>query len=148
MTHRGFTLIEVLLYIGIFSILLLALFTLFDVISDSSARTQAQARLAETSTFIYLRLSDELFRATQFSIQPGELHIWNEEHDSSWFLSEHTLMETHDSYTMPLNDSSISITKLIFTNTGTSTLRVEIGMSTHVGSGSIKTETSWDLYSI
>src|SRR5438094_795700 len=60
--EQGFTLIEFLMYIGIFSILLVALFQLFTTILDIQSESQATSSVDEDGKFILSRLSYDIQR--------------------------------------------------------------------------------------
>ena len=60
---RGFTLVELLLYMGIFSILLIMLFQMLTSIFDVQLESQRASSVAEDSLFIQNRLNYDIGRA-------------------------------------------------------------------------------------
>ena len=63
----GATLVELLLYIGILSVLLVALSAMFFLILDNQARSLANTGLEENSKFLSARLSYDLRRASNIT---------------------------------------------------------------------------------
>ena len=61
--QKGFTLVELLIYIGIFSILILVLFQLLSLIFDVQLESQSSSSVTQDSRFIINRLSYDLGQA-------------------------------------------------------------------------------------
>lgn len=66
--QKGFTLVELLIYMGIFSILLFVLLQLFSAILSTHAESQATSGLSQDSNYIFSRLSYDVRRADSSSI--------------------------------------------------------------------------------
>lgn len=62
--QKGFTLVELLLYMGIFSILIVALFQLLSSILDVQLESQSTAGVSQDGRFIVNRLSYDIQRST------------------------------------------------------------------------------------
>ena len=58
--QHGYTLIELLIYMGIFSILIISLFQLFTSILDSQAESDTTASVSEDGKFLLSRLSYDI----------------------------------------------------------------------------------------
>jgi len=58
--NRGFTLIELMLFMGIFSILIVALFQLFVAVFDVQLESQSTSAVARDSRFIINKLTNDI----------------------------------------------------------------------------------------
>jgi type II secretory pathway pseudopilin PulG len=63
-TQQGFTIIELLLYMGIFSMLLLVLMQIFTSILSVHAESQATSQVDQDGTYILTRLSNDIHKAS------------------------------------------------------------------------------------
>lgn len=63
-TQKGFTLVELLLYMGIFSILLVILLQLFSAILSTHAESQATSAVDQNGSFILSRLAYDIHYAS------------------------------------------------------------------------------------
>src|SRR3989344_9129108 len=119
----GFTLVELLLYIGVFSILVVALFQLFTSIIDTQIESQSTSSVFLDGQYILNRFKYDMERAKSIIIpsSPGEqgstakLSIENTTY--TYFLVSGNLTLTNDvaSTTDQLNSADTIVSNLNFT---------------------------------
>src|SRR5438067_4427716 len=66
--QKGFTLIEFLMYMGIFSILIVSLFQILTSVLDIQAESQATSSVDEDGKFILSRLAYDIQRASAVAV--------------------------------------------------------------------------------
>jgi type II secretory pathway pseudopilin PulG len=96
---RGFTLIELTLYMGIFSILLLVLTQLFTGILSVRAESMATSTLSQDEAYIMSRLTYDIHQASQITfpslgISGSTLHLTGSTIDHTYSIQNGTLILT------------------------------------------------------
>lgn len=66
--HSGFTLVELLLYMGILSVLLSVLVSIFVIALDAQLESEATSSVQRDGTYILAKLSYDIHRASSISI--------------------------------------------------------------------------------
>lgn len=120
---RGFTLIELLLYIGIFSILLVALFQLFTSIIDTQSQSQSSSSVFLDGQYILNRFKYDVGRAKSITTPslPGEQGITakvsmsNGTYTYSLANGNLTLTDDVSSTSGQLNGADTTVSNLNFT---------------------------------
>lgn len=71
-TQKGFTLIELIVYLGIFSILIIALTQIFLTVVETQLKSQAVTSSAQDGQYLYSRFIYDVHRATAI-VEPSDL---------------------------------------------------------------------------
>lgn len=156
-SEKGFTLVELLLYMGIFSILLVVLLQIFTSILSVHAESQATSSVNQDGSYIMARLSSDIRRASAVVIptlgaSSNSLHITGNAIDETYALNGGNLLLTDNSTSTTDQLNSVDTTANInFTTLGNgsivpnskSTVRIVLTVTSkvvRVGSG-LQTET-------
>lgn len=120
---RGFTLVELLLYMGIFSILVVALFQLFTSIIDTQIESQSSSSVFLDGQYILNRFKYDMDRAKNIITpsSPGgqettsKLSIGNATYTYSLVAGNLTLTDDVASTTAQLNSTDTTVSNINFT---------------------------------
>jgi len=104
--QRGTTLIELILYIGIFSILLLVFLQIFTTILDLQQESQATTSVSQDGQFILARLTNDIKKAKTINT-PANLNEPS---------SQLEIVVDGEIYTYELNGEKLSLTKNLEAN--------------------------------
>ena len=123
LNKQGFTLVELLLYIGIFSILVVALFQLFTSIIDTQTESQSFSSVFLDGQYILNRFRYDMVRAKSIitpslPAEPGttaKLSIDNATYTYSLVLGNLTLTNNVASTAGQLNSADTAVSNLNFT---------------------------------
>lgn len=123
-TYSGFTLVELLLYMGLLAMFLVVLSQLFISIMDIALSSSATSNLAQDSRFLLARFSYDITRAQAITIPAGmgqtssslRLLIGGVQYDYS--LNGTNLQLVTGANTDNLNGSDTQISNLSFTKIG------------------------------
>ena len=136
----GFTLVELLLYMGIFSILLVVLLQIFTSILSVHAESQATSSVNQDGSYIMARLSSDVRQASTVVIptlgaSSNSLHITGNAIDETYSVNGGNLLLTNNSTgtTDQLNsvNTTISINFTALGNSGpNSKVTVQIVLTT------------------
>lgn len=120
--HAGFTLIEVLVYIGVLLLSAIAVVTMFFSLRDVFERNRTERELADAATEILERFGREARYATEIEgtsvlgSSPGLLDLDQISTSTRFSLSgDDLIMEQNGSVVGALHPESISVTSLVFT---------------------------------
>lgn len=123
--QQGFTIIELLMYMGIFSILLLALFQIFTSVFDIQAETQATSSVEQDGKYILTRIIYDIQRASAITTpsaigaQGSSLQLTIGTATYTYALLNGTLVLTSDVDTnAQMNSYDTTISSLSFTKLG------------------------------
>jgi type II secretory pathway pseudopilin PulG len=122
--HTGFTLVELIIYMGLLTILMTILTRLFTATIDVQLSGQASGAVEEDSRYIYSRLAYDLMRADSIvtPASPGSssdsLTIMLGSVFNTYSVSSTNLMLTNDQGASTLNSYGTSITNVTFTQLG------------------------------
>lgn len=120
----GFTMVELLVYMGIFSILLLVLMQLFGAILATHAESQATSGLSQDGNYILSRLSYDIRNATATSISvtsPTQLQMTVNGVATTVSLSGNTLSEVVGGTSYALNSVNTNVGSVAFIKLGNAT---------------------------
>ncbi len=120
---KGFTLVELLLYLGIFTILLAALVQMFASLLNTQLESNATSSVSIDSRYILARLSYDLSQAQNISspilgASGSALQFVVNNTNYTYALSGNNLILTNSNGTDQLNSSEASISNLSFTPIG------------------------------
>jgi prepilin-type N-terminal cleavage/methylation domain-containing protein len=121
---KGFTLVELLIYIGLFSILLVILTNIFVAIIDSRLESEATTNVEEDGKYIVNRLTYDLRRAQSISTpssrgtQTNSLQIAIDGTSYNYALQNNNLILTTGSDTLQLNSYGSKISNITFLRVG------------------------------
>lgn len=143
--NKGFTLIEVLIYVGIFSVVSTALITSSIVVISSFHKTRDIRMVLESSTVVFERLTREIRQASSIDIgnstlgsNPGVLQLNSTNNDGSSrvvkFVMENGVLNLYVNSTLVDNllGPNTSIQNLIFRRIQTTNgeaVKIEMTMS-------------------
>lgn len=140
--HRGFTLIELVIYIGTLAIFLTILTQIFVSVLNIRTKTEATSSLEQDSRYILSRLLYDIQRAQNITTpsslgvggQQTRLDITIDSTPYSYFMSGNNLVMTDGTGTYNLNSNGTTISGLNFQRfgallTGKNTIRVNLTVS-------------------
>lgn len=124
----GSSLVELIVYMGMFSILLIMLLQMFTTILNAQLESQATSSVALDGRYILSRLTYDIQEATNiatpssFGISGTTLRVTGNNRDFSYTINNNVLNLTNNSTgtTDSLNSIDTSISNLSFTKIGTS----------------------------
>jgi len=135
-TSKGFTLIECLLYMGIFSILLVVTVQMFGSIFDLQTESEATSSVSQDGRYILNRMAYDLMQAQSVaSPNSSTLTFLINGASDSYFISGGNLNFTNGAIgaTDRLNSSDTTVSNLNFTEvenaSGTSTVQIIFTLS-------------------
>lgn len=121
---KGFTVIELMLYMGIFSVLIAVLSGIFLSIMELQLSTHSTSQITQNANFIFSRLHYDLYRTSAVSI-PGlagetsdNLSINIAGQNYTYSLSGSDLIMVNPSGSYSLNSNDVSITGFSVTRLG------------------------------
>jgi prepilin-type N-terminal cleavage/methylation domain-containing protein len=124
-SKKGFTMVELLLYMGIFSILLVVLMQLFGSILDVHLESQATSSVSQDGNYIFSRLSYDVRQATAIAspslgASGSTLQITGGSANYTYSLSGNNLMLTNNTTgtTDQLNSTNTTISSVTFKTLG------------------------------
>jgi hypothetical protein len=125
---KGFTVIELLLYMGIASILLFVLFDMFTMILSTHAESQSTSAIDQDAAFILNRLSYDIHKASSITAPTlGTTCTWPTVsscqlvlNNATYSVTSGTLNLTQSSETKALNSVNTQITNISFETRGNS----------------------------
>ncbi len=123
-TKKGFTLIELILYMGMFSVILLVLSALFTAIIDTQLDVEATSAVEADSKFVASRLMYDIQRAESITTpaslggQGSSLTLVVDGTVFVYSLQNQNLLLTVGSDSQQLNGEGSSVTDLTFTRLG------------------------------
>lgn len=148
--QKGFTLIEMLIYMGLLSILLISITDMFVAVLNVKLESEATSAVEQDSQFIINRLNYDISRATNIAqpANPGDistslsLDIAGE--TFTYQLNGNNLELTNNSGTYAINSNQTTVPTLSFLKIGSPggkatariTLEIESVTQTHAGTES------------
>jgi type II secretory pathway pseudopilin PulG len=124
--RSGFTIIELMLYMGIFSVLVAVLGNIFLSIMDQQLNTQSNTEVTQNINYIFARLSYDTYAASSLSVPNSQTLILNV--NNTYSLSGSNLILTNPSGTFVLNTPDVSVTNFTVTPLASNT-NVHIGIT-------------------
>lgn len=122
--RQGFTLLELIIYMGIFSMVLLILVQIFGVALDIMGESQAKSTVAQDGEYINLRLGYDIKRAESVSVPLGigeesnNLQIVINGENFSYALVNGMLTTTNNAGAFDLNGFDTTVSNLNFKKIG------------------------------
>lgn len=136
--HKGFTLVELLMVMGILGLLMIVLFQVFGSILDLKIRSEATTSVAQDSRYVLTRLTYDIARADSItvpseSVTDNTLELVVEGVTHVYTLDGNTLKLSVDGGSSEsLNGISTLITSLSFTRfadiDGLSSVQINLGI--------------------
>lgn len=120
MKKTGFTLVELLIYIGLLAILMAILTRLFTGITDVQLTSEATGAVEEDSRYIYSRLAYDIPRATNIVGTGSSLILLINGVANTYSISGNNLVLANDAGVNQLNSIGSGVTNLSFTQVGNS----------------------------
>lgn len=121
---RGFTLVELIIYMGIFSIFLLVLTSMFTSILDSQFETNSITSVEQDGRFILRRLTNDIQSSSSINVpsaigaSSNSLQLVINGITNTYTLTNGNLTLTNDKGTNNLNNYDTTISNLSFTRLG------------------------------
>jgi len=120
--QKGFTLVEMLIYMGLFSIFMVALTEVFTASLSAKIESQATASVDQDGRFIFLRLSHDISQADQivgsYGSPADSLTIQLDGQNYVYSLDAGNLILTNDAGSTQLNSSRTTVSNLTFEKVG------------------------------
>lgn len=142
--HRGFTLIELILYMGLFSIFLISLTQIFSSALELKLESEATSSVQQDSRYILERLSYDINRAdsittpSSIGLEDSTLAVVISGQTFSYSMNGNDLELTNPNGTFRMNGYNTSVSDLSFTRLGNSGGKNSIGISYTVNSLAIQ----------
>jgi len=122
--RSGFTLIELIIYIGITSLVVVSLTRVMITVFETRSRTESGTELQQSLRFIMNKMTTTIVGSQQFDwensiedISPGALTVVQDETRTLFVLTEEGMQIVHnDDVAIPLHGSGVVIQQLIFSN--------------------------------
>lgn len=148
--QSGLTLIELLIFMSLYSVLLVIIMSVFTATIDIKLSSEATSNVQEDGNFLMSRLSYDVLRANSITLpdlgdtnSSLELNIDGESY--TYELNNTNLELTNDAGTDQLNMYNTSITDLSFTRlgetSGKNTLQISFTINSRIANTSGVTET-------
>ena len=153
----GFTMVEHLIYMGIFSLLLVVLLQVFTSILDVHLEAQATSVITQDGNFILSRIAYDVRNAKRIespvlgSSSTTSMRITGSSTDYTYLLSSGNLLLTNNTThtSDPLNGDNVTVSSVSFTHLGNNlsgdqnTIRITIVLESKIirSGGKIQTET-------
>lgn len=124
MKKNGFTIVEMIIYMGLLAILTITLTRLFSGILDVQLESESTSAVESDSRFLYQRLSFDMMRATEIEVPTNlgevtnELTILIDSESYIYGMSNNNLVLTNNSGTYALNSYATHISNLTFQKLG------------------------------
>jgi type II secretory pathway component PulJ len=128
MNKKAFTLVELALYMGIFSILLLVFVELFAVLVNRQLETESLSHTQQNANYLLSKLSYDFSQANsiQLPANPGSptssLRLLAGTTLYDYYLSSGNFISSHSGIIDQLNDSETTVTNLTFQRLGEGTI--------------------------
>lgn len=122
--QRGFTLVEMLVYIGVLSLLLMALSNVFGMIVDTQLESRSTSDVDQDGRYIIARLIYDTHQAANIitpsspGSQSATLQISVNSINYTYSLNNGNLELTNDQGTNQLNSASTTVSGVSFTRIG------------------------------
>lgn len=123
-TKKGFTLAELVIYMGILSILLVLFINMFGLLMDRQLETQSESGLQQDSQYLLLKIGYEFGRAksvqfpTQLGTPSATLQLEIDSVATSYYLNAGNFFASHSGSIFQLNSPETSISNLSFRRLG------------------------------
>jgi type II secretory pathway pseudopilin PulG len=123
-SQSGFTLVELLMYMGLLSLLLVALTTIFVAIIDTQLNAQTTSYVAQDGRYIYSRLIADIHKASsvQAPLNLGDttnaLQMTVSSSSATYSLTDGNLVMTDSSGSHIMNSFGTTVSGLTFTRIG------------------------------
>ena len=120
----GFTLVELLIYMGLLAVLVLVFTEIFMAIIDNQLGSKNTSNVADDGRYVYSRFIYDVERASQvtqpadFGSSSATLTLIIEGQNYTYSLSNNNLLVTDPSGSYVLNGEGSSISNLLFTKVG------------------------------
>lgn len=133
--QRGFTLIELIIYIGLLTVMVLVLTEIFLTILDNQSSSQDTSNVAADGRYIYSRFIYDVNRAelisspSTYSSPSASMTLVINGQNYTYSLSSNNLTLTDPSGVYRLNGQGTVLTTLSFTKVGTTSAKPTMQMS-------------------
>lgn len=123
-TNNGFTLVELIIYMGLLSVLLLVFTDIFTSILDTQLSSRNTSSVADDGRYIYSRFIYDVNRAqtiiepSSYGIPSSQMTITIDGQNYTYSLTNNNLMLTDPNGSYALNSSGSQVTSLQFTKVG------------------------------
>lgn len=123
-SSRGFSLIELVVYMGVFAVFISITTSIFTTVLGVQIESQSTSTVQQNGTYLIERLSYDIHRAEDINIpvsagiQTQELELLINGEVFTYSLNMGTLELTNNSGTHTMNSSDITITNLSFLRLG------------------------------
>lgn len=142
---KGFTIVELLIYMGLFAIILIPLMQLFGSIIDVRLESEATSAVAEDGLYILTRLSNDIHQSSNVLTPPlgssgSTLHITGS-NDNTYELNALDLQLNGQQ----LNSANISVSNLSFKTLGQSGGKMQVQISFRLTSKTLRSGGNFQI---
>lgn len=127
--QRGFTLVELLIYMGLLAVLILIFTDIFTAIIDNQLGSKNTSNVADDGRYLYSRFIYDVERATQvtepadFGSSSAALTLVINGQNYKYSLQNNNLLITDPAGSYVLNGEGSSVSNLLFTKVGSSSAK-------------------------
>lgn len=127
--QAGFTLVELLIYMGLLTVLILIFTEIFTAIIDNQLSSKNTSNVADDGRYIYSRFIYDVERAasvsapTTFGSSSATLQLLINSQNYTYSLQNNNLVVTDPSGSYALNGEGSTVSNLLFTKVGTSSAK-------------------------
>ena len=145
---KGFTLVELLIYMGLISILMVMITQLFGSIFDVKVESEASSSVEQDGRFIFSRLIHDIQRSTaittplSYGASSSSLVLTIEGVSYTYAVSGGTLQLTNDIGTNSVNSSQTAVSDMTFQKIGDETANETVQISFTISSIAQRTSGS------
>lgn len=120
MKKNAFTIVELLLYMGIFSVLVAVLGNIFLTLMDQQLDTQSNTEVTQNLNYIFVRLAHDTYAASSVTVPSSQTMVLVINGvNNTYSLSGNNLILTVAGVSNSLNTPDVSITNFTVTKLGT-----------------------------
>lgn len=147
---RGFTLVELLIYMGLLTSLLLVFTDIFTSIIENQLTSQNTSNVAEDGRYVYSRFIYDVSRASaiteplNYGSSSANLRLVIDGQNHLYSLVGNNLMVTEPAGSFQLNGDGSSISALLFTKVGTTSAKSTVRINFTVN-GTVPSRKQLDI---
>ena len=134
-SNKGFTLVELLIYMGLLTVMVLIFTEIFISITDTLLGSQNTSNVADDGRYIYSRFiydvnrADSIASPSAFGSSSASMTLVINGVSNTYSATDGSLMVTNPSGSYKLNGHGSTVTDLLFTKVGTASAKDTVRMN-------------------
>jgi len=108
--YMGITLLEALIYLGIFSAIFTVIIQYALSVTENNQRVEYQYDLTYASTYVHEHLNSSFQSSTSSEVLSGNLYLYPSDHNIVYYLSDGTLYVDEGSGAVPITAKNVYVT--------------------------------------